>query len=229
MCYLSTNFWFFEEVMKKCNISYDGMYMLELGDQDFKVHRYRKEKVAKGFFEKRGVSHISVDWNGKKGALQIDLNRPVNFTCHPQLEQEFDVVTNIGNSEHVENQYQCWKTMHERCRKDGLIINVLPLADHCSPHGLWHYLADFFKELAIQNDYTIELESTPLLDSYSGAKDSEQIGVAFRRNSNNQFINEEALAILKDKFIVDSPPYDNKRKGKRSRHQSFLFGKDELD
>src|ERR1041384_5416258 len=67
--------------------------------------------VYKSVFEAMGIRHVSVDWNGKDGALPLDLRQPLNLG-------RFDMVTNFGTSEHVEdNQKAVWRNIIEATDK----------------------------------------------------------------------------------------------------------------
>lgn len=138
----------------------DGLQMLELGDQvvfDRKV----RERTGKQYFEHRGMGHVSFDLNGRNGALVVDLGKP---NAASDRIGTFDVVTNIGTTEHVEpkaNQYPCFANIHAWTRNGGLMIHAVPStedlsaerrwADHCS----FYYSRRFFERLAYANDYEL--------------------------------------------------------------------------
>ena len=81
---------------------------------------------------------------------KFDLNNEYNVT------KKFDVVTNIGTSEHVFNQYMFFKNMHNLTAKGGFMINALP-NQGCYDHGFYNYHPTFFFDLADANKYEIKL------------------------------------------------------------------------
>jgi hypothetical protein len=73
------------------------------------------------------------------------------------LANRFDLVTNLGTTEHVINQYQSMKTMHDLTRPGGIIYHDLPLAGY-HEHGYFSYNPLLFQQLATANAYQILLQ-----------------------------------------------------------------------
>jgi SAM-dependent methyltransferase len=92
--------------------------------------------------------YLALDRNGTGAARSADLNEPVD------LPGAFDVVTNLGTSEHVFNQYQFFKTMHEATRPGGLMIHSLPNQGGYD-HGFYNYHPTFCFDLAAANGYDV--------------------------------------------------------------------------
>jgi len=121
--------------------------MLELGDKiNPAVGTY------KDYFTSLGVHHTSIDWNGNNGAINRDLRKPIT-----DLGFAFDVVTNIGTTEHVSDQYAVWQNMHTLCRPGGFIVSVTPFpgGDNWWWHGEHYPTYEFFQSFANLNDYSI--------------------------------------------------------------------------
>lgn len=138
------------EAMGKC--SWKGVKMLEYGNQLYRG-KNAPFATAKQYFESLGVFHISVDKNGKDGALPLDLRQPLSGIGEP-----FDIVTNFGTTEHVKKeQYQPFKTMHDMIRPGGLMFSVVPEIGFLAEHGNFHYTKEFFGGLAALNNYKIHL------------------------------------------------------------------------
>lgn len=93
--------------------------------------------------------YLAVDLHGSEKALRLDLNEPLDLPRHA-----WDLVTNIGTTEHVFNQYQAFKSLHELARPGGLILHSLP-NQGCFDHGFFNYHPTFFYDLAIANAYEI--------------------------------------------------------------------------
>lgn len=115
----------------------DWQTMLELGCKGFGTY--------KNHWTNRGKHHISVDLNGKGGALQLDLMEPLNLGV-------FDVVTNFGTTEHVAEQFPVWENIHKAC--DGYIASVTPKPGDWSHHGRFYPTLEWYEEFALLNDYS---------------------------------------------------------------------------
>jgi hypothetical protein len=134
-----------------------GKRLVELGDQ--KLHAcVRRTKDggrvwAKDYFEELGCHHYSIDWHGKNGAYPIDLSKPIR---DPFWIGRFDILTNFGTAEHVQNQYECWRNIHNLVKEGGLFIHVVPWINHYPrSHCEFFYDGSFFEKLAKQNGYKI--------------------------------------------------------------------------
>lgn len=125
---------------------YKGLQWCEFGNQG----NYKK-MAAKKAYESYGVQHTSMDLNGRDGALPIDLGQPV---AHYFVNQ-FDVVTNYGTIEHVNNQFQAFKNMHDMCKRGGAMIHTFPLVKNWPGHCRYYYSENFVEELANVCNYRI--------------------------------------------------------------------------
>jgi len=104
-----------------------GKSMLELGDQVLRgMKRITTLKTGKEYFSNEGVNHISIDLNGKRGSLKHDLSKPI---INPNWINYFDIITNLGTTEHVEpqsSQYECFRNIHNFLKVGGIVIHILP-------------------------------------------------------------------------------------------------------
>ena len=66
--------------------------------------------------------------------------------------KKYDVVTNIGTSEHIFNQLAVFKTIHNSVTAGGFIIHQLPGQGYYD-HGFYNYQPTFFFDLAQANNY----------------------------------------------------------------------------
>jgi len=120
------NYWLIDHVLK--TFDHDRS-MLELGNQLMKDGVKKGYKTAKQYFKSKGYDHTSIDLNGKDDAIMYDLSKPVNMI------DSFGVVTNLGTSEHVSNQYNCFLNIHNFCKADGLMIHNCPcIGDAAGPN-----------------------------------------------------------------------------------------------
>lgn len=125
--------------------SLDGVRrMLELGNKNGTGGR---GDSYKRHFEALGIMHTSVDWNGEDGALPLDLRQPLNLG-------RFDMVTNIGTSEHVDDQAPVWRNMIESC--DQVLVCITPAPGDWPGHGLFYPQPEFYTELARLNGFDLE-------------------------------------------------------------------------
>jgi len=125
-----------------------NLQMCELGNQR-DSDNYKGFKVSKKYFESLGVIHTSIDWNGEDGALPLDFNKPINIG-------QFDVVTNIGFSEHVENHYQCFQNIYDLTKIGGISIHLAPKEGNYKRHKCYRWYREaFFFQLAKKKHYEI--------------------------------------------------------------------------
>lgn len=125
-----------QDVIRQERIVLSGLRMAELGNQYFRDDVLGCEVSAKLVFGAMGVDHISFDSNGKDGTIDLDLSKPLIDDYH----ERFDIVTNFGTSEHVENsQYWCWRNINDLCRPGGHMIHAIPEIGSWPRHGRWHY------------------------------------------------------------------------------------------
>jgi len=124
-------------------------------------------KISSQFlYEEMGFTdYEAIDFDHTFKPHKFDLNEDLaakyNFT------KQFDVVTNLGTSEHIMNQLFFFRNMHVTCKPGGLLLHVVPMID-VNNHGFFHYTPLFFKSVAKLNEYVIEgmwLSISPSKDS----------------------------------------------------------------
>lgn len=93
-----------------------------------------------------------IDADGRHNALRFDLNaclvREYNFS------ETFDVVTNLGTTEHVFDQCRVFNNIHDLCGHNGIMIHEVPFQKYLN-HGFYNYQPDFFFDLASTNHYEV--------------------------------------------------------------------------
>ena len=137
--------------------SLEGLSICELGNLYIRnsVHPFLKArdiplyKTAKELFIHLGMKDTSLDWNGKDGALPVDLAKPVKGIG------PFDIIMNGGTTEHVHDQYECWKNIHNLCKEGGLVVSIGPLSGNWLAHSPWRYSLGFFDCLSFINNYDL--------------------------------------------------------------------------
>jgi SAM-dependent methyltransferase len=106
--------------------------------------------LAKVFYGIVFGEHVyrAVDLHGTAIAEKHDLNLPLPFA------DQFDVVTNLGTAEHIFNQCQMFKSVHETTNPGGIMIHSLP-NQGCFDHGFYNYHPTFIFDLSAANRYQI--------------------------------------------------------------------------
>ncbi len=67
---------------------------------------------------------------------------------------KYDFVTNHGTSEHLLNQQNFFKVVHELTKPGGLMLHAVPFTAHIE-HGFFNYQPNFFEALARYNSYKL--------------------------------------------------------------------------
>jgi hypothetical protein len=80
--------------------------------------------------------------------IKQDLNLPFD------LGTRYDICINNGTTEHVFNQANCYKAIHDHTKAGGLMIHWTPCLGWIN-HGLYNVQPGFFHDLAAANGYEI--------------------------------------------------------------------------
>lgn len=139
---------FIESSLVRCGITHGRM--CELGNQLMRGSTGKPCRTGKEYFAPR-FDHVSIDLNGEDGALPLDLARPI---VEADLLGSFDVVTNVGTSEHVYDQYQCFANIHRLAKMGGLIIHISPTGSSWPNHERT-YTEAFFARLMAHGRYRL--------------------------------------------------------------------------
>jgi len=109
-------------------------------------------KVASDMYKALGfLNYKCIDTDGRHDALYFDLNENIN---KKGFNEQFDLVTNFGTSEHCFDQYHCFMNIHNLCKDGGMMIHIVPMHGGLN-HGFYNYHPNFFFSLAAANDYKI--------------------------------------------------------------------------
>jgi tetratricopeptide (TPR) repeat protein len=101
--------------------------------------------------ERCGMQYLAFDIFQGYGTEILDLN----VAALPEKYRgQFDAVINSGTTEHVLNQYNSFKTIHEATRVGGCMVHALP-ATGFTDHGYFTYTGRMFFDLASYNGYEI--------------------------------------------------------------------------
>lgn len=177
-------------ILQYLNLDYKGLKWCELGNQLMIDDDDVVTGSAKDVYISLGVDHISIDINGKDGSFPVDLDLPLPFI----LLDQFDVVTNYGTIEHVNNQYQVFKNTHDMCRKGGIMIHILPLVGTYPGHCQYYYSEEFMIGLARVCGYT--LINCGIINESTIKIPKKLIAVTYLKTKGKSFISENKFSGL---------------------------------
>ena len=123
--------------------------------------------LAREFWTWLGLDYASIDIDGSPGSIPLDLNYD---EIPPQLAGRYALVTNFGTTEHVANQLQSFKIIHDLAAAGALMLHVLP-AGGTPDHGLVSYNPKFFWMLGRSNGYKIAFMTMGQSDRDAGLPD----------------------------------------------------------
>ncbi len=104
---------------------------------------------AREFWEWLGFTYASIDIDESPGSIALDLN----FDSVPtENKGKFNLITNLGTTEHVANQLNAFKVIHDLTAVGGIMLHNLP-AQGMMNHGLVNYNPKFFWMLSRSNGY----------------------------------------------------------------------------
>ncbi len=111
----------------------------------------RNEAFAGELFEKAGMQYRAFDIAYGYRTTILDLNCAV---LPASLQKRFDLVLNFGTTEHILNQLNCFKVIHDATKIGGYIYHQLPAIGYVN-HGYVTYTGRCFFDLAGFNEYEL--------------------------------------------------------------------------
>jgi len=144
------------------------------------------------FWRALGFDKKAIDIKGN--AIRIDLNHD---TVPSSLRNKFDLLLNLGTSEHVANQGNAFQIMHDLVHIGGVMYHEVP-AGGLIDHGFVAYQPKFFHALCRENDYELIFlkltawgnSNLPVQYHRSGSQNSVtdcSLRVAIRKRRNHAF------------------------------------------
>jgi hypothetical protein len=106
-------------------------------------------KPARLIYEGLGLKYNCIDVDGREGSLALDLNFD---SISDEHRGKYSLVTNHGTTEHIVNQFNAFKAIHDLARPGGLMLHILPFVGYFD-HGFFNYQPNFFEALARYNSY----------------------------------------------------------------------------
>jgi hypothetical protein len=103
------------------------------------------------FWESLGFSYVAVEYAGHRDGIALDLNRD---SVPRYLQSSFGLVVNSGTTEHIANQDNAFRVIHDLAAPGGLMIHDVPAGGMLN-HGVLSYNMQFFFMLCRENDYEV--------------------------------------------------------------------------
>ena len=108
-----------------------------------------KAAFSKDMWEYLGVNYTAIDIDKSPHSINIDLNFD---DCPREYVSRFDLVTNLGTTEHVSNHSNAMKVMHDLVKPGGFLYHNVPMQGF-EMHGMINYNPKFFWMLSRANGY----------------------------------------------------------------------------
>ena len=114
-------------------------------------HMQPEAPFAKEFWDWLGCRYMAIDYDTSPHTIPLDLN----FDDAPAEHRgKYDLVTNFGTTEHIVNQMQAMKVIHDLVAPGGLMFHTVPAQGYMT-HGLFNYNPMFFWTLSRSCRYHI--------------------------------------------------------------------------
>ncbi len=130
---------------------------LELGPQqettivDGIERQAESAPASQPFWESLGFTYEAVEYGGHRGVTSLDLNRD---SVPDALRGAFDLIINAGTTEHVVNQDNAFRVIHDLAKVGGVMLHELPGGGMLT-HGVVSYNPQFFWLLCRDNNYDV--------------------------------------------------------------------------
>ena len=113
--------------------------------KDYFIKKYDiRFRMLKSYVAFCGFETTVIDISGKRKALPIDLGKPIE---DENLLGSFDLILGFALIEHIEDQYEFFRNVHNLCKVGGMVILNGPAVGAYEGHGTWKYDVQFFWEL----------------------------------------------------------------------------------
>jgi hypothetical protein len=148
--------------------------------------------------------YSALEFDGHRDSIALDLNHEA---VPRKLKGIFDLVVNYGTTEHIANQDNAFRVMHDLARSGGIMMHELP-GPGMMTHGMFSYNLPFFWFLCRENGYEViylgihSSPATPIPDNvfacnieFSGSQHVSvtevpvfTIRAAFRKTNDKPFV-----------------------------------------
>lgn len=146
-----------EKLFSTCGIDLKPINLRSLLD----IHQLKKFQeisgpnlsnlYSKSFWEYIACPYKAIDVDNSPHAIPLDLN----YDKVPRKwKNQFDLVINAGTTEHLANQINAFKIIHDLTSVGGIQIHILPAGGYTN-HGMINYNPKFFYTLCRPNEYNV--------------------------------------------------------------------------
>jgi len=126
---------------------------LELDVDNLFVGQNKKQDCAEQFYAHLGFDeYASIDLYDERAKFNLDLN---NVYQEDVYEEKYDLLCNLGTSEHVFNPGNSFINAHNFVKRGGLMTHFLPTFGHIN-HGYYNIHPMLLLDLAKVNNYEVE-------------------------------------------------------------------------
>jgi hypothetical protein len=122
---------------------------IDAGTVNGMEHQSEDNPSSRNFWQSIGFRYASIEFDGHRESIPIDLNRD---QVPSRMRGIFGLAVNTGTTEHVANQDNAFRIIHDLCKPGGIMYHELP-AGGMMTHGLITYTPKFFWHLCRENGY----------------------------------------------------------------------------
>lgn len=109
----------------------------------------KPHRPAREFYEELGCGHYdAIDGNGE-GTVTADLNEPIGVDL-----LKCDLVTDLGTGEHIFDQAQLFRSVHNLLKVGGTFVFDRPI-QRWEDHGFYNFQPNLIRALCAANDYLL--------------------------------------------------------------------------
>lgn len=168
--------------------------------------------LSRPFWEWLGFNYRAVDVDGSPDAIPLDLNFD---PAPPAMVGRAALVTNCGTTEHIANQLNAFRVIHDLTATGGIMLHNLPAQGFLN-HGLVNYNPKFFWSLSAANAYKWKyFNFQQLVDSPYGLASNiiEEMGKydaeSAERVKNYTFVDGSVFVVMQKMYDLPFvPPID---------------------
>lgn len=107
---------------------------------------------AKEVYIRAGFNYTCIDVDERPYIIRVDL---ASFEIPRKFRNTFDLVVNVGTTEHLSSPVAAFALMHEMCKKGGIIYNDVPVFG-LGNHGLINPTPKFWHAMIWMNQYSVK-------------------------------------------------------------------------
>lgn len=117
------------------------------------VENFTTGTTSQYVHNKFGNSYKCIEFYDDDASVDILKWNLNEIVCPSEHLKSYDMVTNLGTTEHLINQANAFRLIHDLVKVGGIMFNLLPMAR--MNHGFFNYNPCFFESLAKANNYKI--------------------------------------------------------------------------